>query len=231
MRLHDDFLGPISKTGINTELPWAVSDFSGTGIDCTAVYGTASELGVLQAYTGNNANSGGNVAISSVRFAGGMPVGLAVACKVRAGAAPASLDITVWSGLISVLTTEVSTAANLSFIGVRAIQIGANVNWFGVVKDGSTGANESTVDLGYVYDSTWRSFGWRRTSTGIQFFEIDASKISRYGYLTTDIGAEVTTNIPTADLRPVAVGIHNGPTGSQHEVEIDYFTAAGTIAR
>jgi len=229
-RIHDDFNGPILKGGIDTELPWAVTDI-GPGLNVVAYYDSAAEFGIIDAYTNSSANSGGHIAINSIRFAGGMPIGLAVAAKLRAESAPSSLDIVVWSGLISSLAVEPDIAENVSFIGVRAISSGATVNWYGIVKDGATAANESTIDLGYAYDTTWRSFGFRRTPTGVQFFEVDASKIGRYGYLTTDIGAEVTTNIPTADLRPVCLGVHNGASGGRHDALVDYFTAAGTIAR
>jgi hypothetical protein len=229
MRIHDDFIGPVAKADCATELQWDVIDL-GSGIDLAGTLDGPTELGILKAYTNSSSSAGGNVRLKDTRFVGGLPVGIEYATKVRATTAPSSLSVTAWSGFISDPMSQPDVATNVSFVGIRAISTGASVNWFGVIKDGATAANESTVDLGHVFDNTWHIFGARRTSTGIQFFSVDASKINRYGYLIDDIGAEITTNIPTADLQPVCIGLNNGASGS-HSVEIDFFTVAGTIAR
>jgi hypothetical protein len=229
MRIHDDFIGPILKADCATELQWDVVDI-GAGIDLAGVLDGATELGILKAYTNSSSSAGGNVRLKDTRFVGGMPVGLQWAAKVRATNPSSALAVTAWSGLSSDPTVSPSVATNVSFIGIRAISTGASVDWFGVVKGGSTAANESTVDLGHTFDDTWHIFGCRRTSTGVQFFIVDASRIDRYGYLVDDIGAEITTNIPTADLQPVCIGINNGASGS-HAAEVDFYTIAGTMAR
>lgn len=228
-RIHDDFIGPIAKADCATELQWSVIDI-GSGIDLAGVLVGATELGVLKAYTNASGAAGGNVRLKDTWLIGGLPVGLAYASKVRATNAPSSLNVVAWSGFISDVTAIPEVATNLSFVGIRAISNGTSVNWFGVVKDGSTAANETTVNLGHGFDTTWHIFGCRRTTTGIQFFIVDASKIDRYGYLIDDIGAEIATNIPTVDLQPVCLGLHNGASGS-HSVECDFFTVAGTMAR
>jgi hypothetical protein len=229
-RVHDDFVGQVDKADCHTELRWDIADFS-SGLTLNEEYDGPTELGIMRAHTGSSGGAGGHVWLDSAVFMGGMPVGLAFSAKLRGtNAAPASLGTLVWSGLIDSTANEPSTANARSFIGFRGTSNGTAVRWYGVVKDGATAANESTVDLGYDVDDTWRIFGCRRTATGVQFFQVDASKMDRYGYLVTDIGSEVTTNIPTANLLPVCLGLHNG-AASGESFEVDFYTLAGTIAR
>lgn len=229
-RIHDDFIGQVDKADCHTELRWDVADFT-SGLTLVEEYDGATELGIMRAYTGSSSGAGGHVWLDSAAFIGGMPVGLAFAAKLRGtNATPASLSTQVWCGLIDQVTDEPSTANARSFVGFRGKSNGTAVRWYGLVKDGALAANETTVDLGYDVTDTWRIFGCRRTVNGVQFFEVDASKMDRYGYLITDIGAEVTSNIPTANLLPVCLGMHNG-AASGESFEIDFFTVAGTIAR
>lgn len=229
-RIHDDFIGQVDKADCHTELRWDVADFS-SGLTLTEEYSGATELGIMRAHTGSSSGGGGYVWLDGALFMGGMPSGLQLAAKLRGtNASPASLSTIVWCGLVDAVTTEPSTANARSFVGFRGKSNGTAVRWYGLVKDGALAANETEVDLGYNVDQTWHIFGARRTATGVQFFEVDASKMSRYGYLITDIGAEVTTNIPTANLLPTCIGMHNG-AASGESFEVDFYTVAGCIAR
>jgi hypothetical protein len=85
------------------------------------------------------------------------------------------------------------------------------------------------VDLGYAYDTTWRFLGFYRTSTGIQFCRWDMSQ-PRYGLQHENLGAEVTTNIPAANLFPIGVGLINASAAARN-LDIDWWGAGGTIPR
>lgn len=227
--LSDDFVGDILKAALRTQLPWKVGDLGG-GVTLTDAYDTVKEQGIMDVYTGATLGDGGNVYLDSCKFTGGIPVGLTWCVKIRARDATSGQNVRTWSGFADTANGDWLIAGSVNCVGIRAISSGATVNWYGVVKDGSTASNETTIDLGLTYDETWRMLGFRRTSTGIQFFRADASDLGRYGLLFEDLGAEVTTNIPTSDLIPVAVGLRNA-TALAKSVYVDLWTCGGPIPR
>jgi hypothetical protein len=229
LSLYDDFVGDVLKAALRTQLPWKVGDLGG-GVTLVERTDTATEIGIMDVYTGTTLADGGNVYLDSSKLIGGIPVGLTWAVKIRANTTAHGQNVRVWSGFAETANGDWLISGSVNCVGIRAISSGATVNWYGVVKDGSTATNESTVDLGVTYDTPWQILGFRRTATGIQFFRADASELSRYGLLVDDVGAEVTTNIPTSDLVPVAVGLRNA-TAALKSVWVDFWACGGAISR
>jgi hypothetical protein len=227
MQGFDDFIGNINKTTMRTQLNWTIVDTSG-GVSPTAGTDTATEDGILRMATAGALGDGGNAYLPDGLLGAGVPTYLEFGVKIRMPAT--NTDLRVWSGFADTSNGDWLIAGSVNCVGIRAIASGSAVNWYGVVKDGSTASNESTVDLGYEANSTWRSLGFYVTSTGIQFCEWDASDLRKRGLVRTDIGDEVTTNIPTGALYKIALGI-NAATAAQRVAEVDWWAFGGPVAR
>ena len=231
--LYDDFMGRITKGSIQTSLPWDEYE-AGGGLTIVGATSTTTEIGVLRlapTVTAGFPLASGQLYLADADFINGVPAGIMFGAKVRAYAVPSTLYPVFWAGWISDETISPLPGNTVNFVGIRARSNGTNIQWYGLVKDGAGLGNETTVDLGYAFDTTWRTLGFRVTTTGIQFMQFDLSGMPVYGWLGTDIGAEVTTNVPTGTLKPIAVGADNTTNLATGSIEIDLWSTAGSIAR
>jgi hypothetical protein len=230
IRLEDDFVGAISKTNMRTQLGWSVSDIAG-GVAVSGAEDTATEHGVIDMVTAGGLGDGGNMGYADGRLIGGIPVGLKWGVKIRSrNVAGHNQNVRVWSGWSDTANGDWLVAGGVQCVGIRVIAAGAAVHYFGVCKVGAGAGNETTVDLGYDYDGTWRFLGFRRTTTGIQFCRWDASLLSTYGLLYENLDSEVTTNIPAVDLYPIGVGL-DAAAAAQKAVQVDWWGAGGAVPR
>jgi hypothetical protein len=225
----DDFVGSIAKTDMRTGLHWVIGDV-GPGVTVSGVTSTATERGIFRMTTAGPVTAGGSASLTEGRLEAGVPTYLEWAAKVRSGTGFPNTNVRVWSGYADTALGDPLTANATQFVGVRADPGGAAANWFGVVKDGAGAGNESTVNLGLLFDGTWRILGFTRTTTGIQFWRGDASRLATHGLMVEDLGAEVTTNLPTVPLVAVGVGIRN-TSAVAHAIDIDIWADGGPIAR
>jgi hypothetical protein len=223
----DDFVGAIAKTNMRTQLGWTIDDIAG-GVTVSAQLDTATEDGILRMLAGSTSGDGGTCNLPAGRLVAGCPAYMEFGAKVRVQAT--NTNITAWSGFADTAAGDWDTASATNAVGIRVIAAGAAANWYGVVKDGAGAGNESTVDLGYAADNTWRFLGFRVTATGIQFCEWDAADIYRRGLIREDIGSEVTTNIPTGSLYKVALGVLT-TTAATRYAEVDWWGIGGPVAR
>lgn len=226
----DDFVGTVNKVSMRTQLNWTVNDIGG-GVSVDTLEDGATEIGILRMYTAGALNDGGTLYLPNSRLVTGPPVGLKWGVKVRSGTTnPGTTTVGAWAGYASSTNTHPIVADAMSLIGIRVQAFGSTEHWFGVCKNGAGAGNETTQDLGFDFDTTWRFLGFYRTSTGIQFCRWDASRLLTHGLLREKIGAEITTNIPTGPLYPISVGVSAGAIAVR-EIEIDMFAAGGGIAR
>jgi hypothetical protein len=210
----DDFV----KDG--TGAPWGDlgwSEFAFTNVTVSkqgaaaASFDPFSEVGVVQIQAGTTNGTGGGLLLGSLSramFYGLPPVGFELRMKLRAPTT--TTGFIAWAGLWSSTSVDpdVGGANTISGIGFRAVTTGGAANWYGVVRTGTT---ETTVDLGKGANTTWRTLGWRRTPTGVQF------QVGDY-----DVGSEVTTNLPatTITMNPI-MAILTTAGAVTHELQCD----------
>ncbi len=181
-----------------TASPWG--DLGWTQITFTAVTVTKvpaaaaaldqwSETGVVQVQAPAANGQGGGLAlvgdIARGQFYGRPPLGTVEQWKIRIPTATA--NFVAWAGIWSSISTwpDYALANTISGIGFVCRTASGSTRWYGVCRNGTS---ETTVDLEIDgADTRWRTLGWRRTASGIQFTVDD-----------DDVGDEVTTNLPTA---------------------------------
>lgn len=215
----DEFLGVYTKTAAP---PYGVYDTGSGGLVTDESPSALTEVGILKLTTDSASLS----YLSVYGAAGalyGLPPGLLWGAKWRLSQ---TSDSAAFSGFCDSFMSPPLVAAAVSFIGLRQINTGA---WFGVVKDGATAANETTVDLGIGGDTSFYAAGFRVTPTGgVQFFTVESD--ARVGPVLTDVGDEVTTNIPAVALRPLILGAFTS-TAAVKRAEIDWWALGGRSAR
>jgi len=200
-------------------LGWTLANIAGTGTVSTVSPAAATEIGIRQIATSTNANDASCLHLDPCLY--GLPVGLELVVKIRC--AGTATDNVVWSGLVeSVASVPTGGAANNSMVGFRTTNGG---NWLLVVRDGLV---ESTVDTGLAGDTTWRILGAKRTATGVQARYYDQSDL-RFSE-PFDVGAEVTANITTDVLRPLALGVQ-ATAGASRSAQSDFWGVGGRLAR
>jgi hypothetical protein len=182
----------------------------------------ATEIGILRLTTAAAADAGAvwNLNGGSVK-AVLLSVGLIWAAKLQMSTGTTSYE--VWSGLCDAGGSRVRTSDAVNFVGLRS----TGGNLFGVVKDGSGSGNESTVDLGVDCEGTWRKAGFEYTEDGIQFFTLASD---RYVCERTNVGAPVSTNIPSTGLGLQLLGVV-ATAASARAADIDWWDLGGRIAR
>jgi hypothetical protein len=212
--LKDDFC----STTIG-ELPWIHYNIQGfltpSKVTASGILGNWSEFGITRLTTEAFADTGGVIHLERMGD-GPPPVGTEFRAKVRM---ETTNNYLAWFGLWQKInmTPDTALANSNSGIGFRAEAAGSTVNWFGVVRDGTS---EATVDMGVVANGTWRTLGWIRTTTGIQFTNKALA-----------VGAEVTSVVPdSADVLVPMYGIVTS-TGAEKEMDIDFFCLQAFLNR
>lgn len=202
--IKDDFCAPTIG-----ELPWQRYNIAGnviaSKVNAAGAFGDWSELGIVRLTTGVTSGYGGCIHLEQLA-SGAPPLGSELRVKVKL---VDTTNIAVWLGLWDKINTnpDEADANTISGIGFRYEAAGSTDVWRGVVR---TGTSETVVNLG-VDGSTWRNLGWYKTDTGIQF--------TVKGEAT---GAEVTTNIPTADVLVPVFGCLTKDAAVK-EVDLDFF--------
>ena len=222
LAITDDFIRPVSGTTYG-DLGWPIQTIGTAPTVANQTPTGATEIGITRVTTsGGNVLEGGGLAFPGASFLAAPPEGSIWCAKVRL---VDTTQIEVWSGFVETPTTRVATGVTNGFLGLRAVAAGAGVNWFGVARIGIT---ETTVDLGISADTTWRMLGFERLNSGnVQFFEL--SSLERH-WDRTDVGAEIATNVPTANLTPIALAVVQ-VTAANRSAEIDLWDLGGDIAR
>lgn len=233
----DDFVAPIDKTTQSGNW-WKYNAILGGATptnavaDLSATPFSARELGVLAFTTFGGVADGGVLYQANAALLGGVPVGTTWVAKVWLDSTTMT-QIGVSCGFCSSKTVIPIVGAAQSFVGVRAVSGGAASNWYGVVKNGAGAGNETTVDLGVLADGTPRIVAFQRTSSGIQFYVIDATD-TLVGPCWSAVGSEATTAgaaaLPTATLWP-AFGLYGAVAATQKTMYIDLFSVGGCMAR
>jgi len=229
---HDDFLPTYNKNGAGEigEQHWDHTHVGANGSFSSVTPSADTEAGLLRVVTANQANSATIVHQGTIGAFFRCPAPGAIwACKLRLGINTPTYE--VWSGFANLTSARVRVTDTTQFIGVRAL----NGNVFGVVKDGSGAANESTVDLGSDYVGVYRTFGFRvegtTASPSIQFFEINQLASDRAIYDRVDIGAPITTNLPNTTLCLIGMGLTGVSQVGQAEGFLDWWSIGGRVAR
>lgn len=216
--LYDDFLldaGTIA--GLYGDRLWSKTDLTAAPTMTSPTPGATTENGLLRMQTTIIINSGGVLTYGGTPFYRMPPPGSIWAAKVFIGSASA---YEFWSGF-SHLQDRVVTVAN-DFVGIR--QTGGNL--FGVCRDG---AAETTVDLLVDAETTYITAGFEVTLDGnVQFFTLDTSDVQSWA--RTNVGSEVTTNLPNQSLYPVALGLYTTAAASK-TAYIDWWSLGGRTAR
>jgi hypothetical protein len=223
----DDFRAFTSETDAG-DLHWTRTESEPGAVDVTAEAPTAStERGIVRVATTNiNANVYGAIHLphdGTPPHYRAPPIGWDWTTKIRISGTSTS-SYAAWSGLASDPSLGPGGANICSFVGMRALSIVGAVNWFAVVRDGTT---ESTLDTGIAADGTWRKFYIRRTSSGFQVYSVDMSVT---GLIDTPLlGTIADTNAPTVPLYHVALGVSQG--AAVRSAEIDIYAEGGFVAR
>jgi hypothetical protein len=221
LAVFDDFLGAFSKTTAISEQNWQVTDVAG-GVSVGVVVPSAStEIGLLRLYTAGANGDGGNLTMPNGPR--GMPAGMMWCAKVRVAD---TTNLHAWSGFVDGAGIVPTIAGTDDFVGVRVINTGSTANWYGVCKDSS---GESTVDLGVLGGTTWRTFGFIVGESSIQFYLIDASDYRR-GPVWTATGSAVGSHIPTGTMLPCGLGVR-ADSAATKQAEVDYWAIGGRVAR
>lgn len=228
--LFDDFIHPFDKHGndLAGDMQWQHVDIGAQSNQSDVTPSGWTEAGIHRLLTAQQAGAGVILYQSQDDTFYRYPSPGAIwACKIKLDSGLTSYEL--WSGFASVYSAQPRVSSNSSFVGVRAL----NGNLFGVVKDGATATNESTVDLGVSCVGAWRSVGFRvegtTASPSIQFFVLNEQGSDRAIYDQIDVGSAITTNLPTTTMGPIALGIV-GPT-VQVGAEIDWWCLGGRVAR
>ena len=197
--LVEDWVANDSTTRVGA-YDWQVTT-SGTGsvIAVTPTAASGHEHGLLEIRTTTaGAFRWVHTGLTSTRaLAGNPPPGSLLVVKQR------HLDSTsaqrLWVGLISASTEpDTALANNVDCVGFRSSLGG---NWHGVVRNGTS---ETTVDLGIApstSDDGYAVLAFLRTINGYRFYVADAAPADAGARVTlTQVGAEITTNLPNEPL-------------------------------
>lgn len=227
MSIFDDFIRDHTVTtsigsnyGDTGLWQWAsITGGVGGGTPTTVGPTNATEQGIFRVTSTANNGAGGRLASSAGQVQ--PAVGMIFAAKLLMSSGSTSYELA--SGLFTGAFTSMAVADAVNFIGIRSL--GGNL--FGVVKDGAAAGNESTVDLGFECEGTWRTAGWEYTEDGIQFFYLQTDE---YVLERVDVGDPVATNIPTGNLGLGAI-MMRALTNGVRVGEIDWWGLGGRIAR
>jgi hypothetical protein len=219
----DEFIRPPDASTYG-DLHWPVYAIAGTPTVSSQSPTAGSERGIAR-LTSPATNGEGGFGGFDYASTYAPSVGTVWAVKVRNPLT--KHHVTLMSGFVGDFSAvPVGGAAN-SLIGIRAHDtVGSDPNWEGIVR---TGAVETVVDLGALADTTWRILGFRRTTTGLQFFTCESSH--RHLEFITDVGAEVpAASIPAAALRPFPMGVVSNDNATR-SMEIDFWCLGGAVVR
>jgi len=218
--IFDDF---ISTTALNKR--WDVPSGGTNIVEAT----TATEIGVVNLTTGAGASDLAVLGCSD-QSVFGPALGWQMVVKVAVGDVTSETQATGWSGLVATLSGPPTTGTR-SFVGFRYDATGSTVDWYGVCRNGSS---ETTLDLGVLADTTWRTFAWvARPNAGwtaiaaVDFYMVSASTPSNP--LWTLVGS-ITTNIPSEALCVCISGLKN-KTGTYRSLLVDHWSLGGAAGR
>jgi len=230
MYFHEEFLCVAGIGGYYANNQWYVTK-TGTATVTHLAPQNAGDFGLYSLYPTNSFVSLGLNFNTMIML--GAPEGLEFATKVRLRAS-AFVDACCYAvGVGNANGASPYGAKNHKFIGIRYLNDSVDAtakNWYGVCRDGLT---ETTIDLGILATATASDnsqiFGFRRTSTGVEFVTYDLSDPAQ---AACTIVGEITTNIPTTALHPIitveSIAAHaQGYRG----LNIDFFSLGGRCAR
>jgi len=229
LHLHEDWLayatGGATRFG---EVGWTRTNIGSAPSVVLNTPTAVTEVGVVRMGTHTQANRGGTLHTNGITQLYTPPVGMLWAVKLDLSG---TADVEVWSGFSGSTSGRVRVADSTQFIGVRYLSTVGT--WQGVVKNGSTAANESTVDLGAHTPGTYVTLALEVVDTdgagtpGVQFMTLDGSDRRKLG--RTLIGAPLTANIPQT-TGALALGVVNTGAGVKYAYQ-DFWTLGGRVAR
>lgn len=198
-----------------------------------AVVPTAeTEYGITQLSSAAAANDGGTLAMPDQTIYS-IPTGWRWATKIAAKAAADATNVVVWSGYCSTNILAPTTAAAVSFVGLR-VDTSVDGNVYFVVKDGAGAGNETTQDLGVAYGATYYVYGFERLEAGtLQPFvwsAADRRLIVEIGNAGAGWDGLAATNLPAVAMVEVALGVTTLENAAK-TAYIDFWSAGGRCAR
>lgn len=208
-------------------LPWFQTNNQGTGTiglpGGTNAFGQWSEFGVIDFTSGANSgdNSVWHLGINSRQTCQGPPpTGSLYEVKVQIPTASPNGER--WCGMVNIETTypDAALANTIRMIGFVTRPTGSAVNWFGICRNGTV---ETTIDMGVSANTTWRTFRWRKTATGVEFLRVAGDVETAVGVITTNLPATTTNQIPMFGVR--------AGTAAAQALRVDYVGIAAKLVR